>query len=442
MPSSKIAVQNGSLKIQDFDTAEPQVVAAIQAALADGRDLHEYVESALVIGIKALLATGVSIGVEALTDEISRSKADMKSVAEKLVEAVTHQIKQVSGEDGLISKNVQTLLNDFENAIISMTGDENSPLRSGIKIQVAEIAVKLTDSLSSISNQQSTRIAKMLDPKDPESPLRLLSESIDNLGLEFQEVKKDLSIKTAVKGAIENTAKSGLPYEEVAIKDLQKVAGLAGDFCKPTGQIEGLVKRRFSGDGVVEIRQGERLIGRIVAEAKNQKLPLTATGKGDSWMKQAADCRENRGAIAFLGLCKYVDDMPNNHRVLMVDRLTWILAYDPEKDNPEILFLIYQMLKTNTQIAAGELRADTVAEINLLVDDAISQIGTISSLSSKTASIARLSGEVDADIRTIQTNLLERLNSIRVLMQPDLEKQELSISKKLEIVDVLDREEE
>jgi hypothetical protein len=117
----------------------------------------------------------------------------------------------------------------------------------------------------------------------------------------------------------------------------------------------------------------------------------------------------------------------------MVDRLTWILAYDPETDNPELLFLVYQMLKTNTQVAAGELKSDTVAEINLLVDDAISQVMSITALSSKTASIKKLSAEVDIEIRQIQEKLLERMESVRNLMQPDIQRTELSSRKSLEI---------
>jgi len=433
MSSPQVSIKNGVVSISQFSSSDPQVAAALQAAEADGRDLVEYVENALIIGVKALLATGVSIGVEALTDEINRSKTDIKSATEGMIEAVNKQIKEVSGSDGVIAKNIESLLGDLEKSIIAMTGEENSPIREGIKAQVSEIATKLTESLSNISSQQNTRIAKMLDPKDPESPLRILNEAIENLASDFQEVKQEMSIKSAVSDALENTAKSGLPYEDQAIAALQKVAGLAGDTCRQTGQIQGFIKGRFSGDGVVEIKQGERLIGRIVAEAKNSKLQLTASGKNDSWMKQVKEAKENREAISFLGLCKYVEDMPNNHRVLMIDRLTWILAYDPEKDNPELLFLVYQMLKTNTQVASGELKADTVAEINLLIDDAIAQVGSITSLSSKTASIKRLSSEVDAEIRQIQQNLLERMKSVRDLMQPDLEKAELARRQNLEI---------
>jgi hypothetical protein len=91
------------------------------------------------------------------------------------------------------------------------------------------------------------------------------------------------------------------------------------------------------------------------------------------------------------------------------------------------------MLKTNTQVAAGELKSDTVAEINLLVDDAISQVMSITSLSSKTASIKKLSAEVDIEIRQIQEKLLERMESVRNLMQPDIQRSELSSRKSLEI---------
>ncbi len=421
MTEQKVIIDNATVKVVYFETTDPQVVAAIQAADADGRNLVEYLDSAIAIGIKALLATGVSIGVEALTDEISRSKSDMKDVAQKLENSVIQVISEVSGEKGLMSKNVRDLLKDFEMKLSEMTGNENSPIRAGIKTQVDQMATKLIEALDSISSTQSSRIAKMLDPTDPESPLRALSKNMEDLSTEFRLVKEELSLDSALADALENTAKSGLPYEDSVISALQKVAGLAGDSCIATGGQEGLIKRRFSGDGVVEIKQGERLIGRIVAEAKNTKLALSATGKTDkSWLRNSEDSKANRGAIAFLGLCKNQEDMPNGSRVLMVDRLTWILAYNPEIDNPEILFLVYQMLKTNTQIAAGELKPDTVAAVNLLIDDALTQIETISQMSKKTATIETLGREVNSEIRDLQNLLFSRVKSIREVMQPDL----------------------
>jgi len=416
-----IIIENGILKVHNFETSDPQVVAAIQAAEAEGRDLTDYLDNAIAIGVKALLATGVSIGVEALTDEISRTKNDMKTVSQTLENSMTQIIQEVSGEEGTMSKNVKALLKDFEFKLSEMTGNEKSPIRAGIKAQVEEMATKLVEALTTVSSLQSARIAKMLDPTDPESPLRALSNNIDVLSAEFRLVKEELSLDSAVADALENTAKSGLPYEDSVIFALQKVAGLAGDSCTATGGQEGFIKRRFSGDGVVEIKQGERLIGRIVAEAKNTKLALSATGKTDkSWLRNAEDCKANRGAIAFLGLCKNMDDMPNGSRVLMVDRLTWILAYNPEIDNPEILFLVYQMLKTNTQIAAGELKADTVAAVNLLIDDALTQIETITQMAKKTATIETLGREVNSEIRDLQKHLFSRVKSIREAMQPDL----------------------
>lgn len=434
MDESEIVIENGLVNVTKFQTNDPQVVAALQAAESDGRDVGEYFESALVIGVKALLATGVSIGIEALTDEVSRTKTEMRDATELLATSVTNQIKEVSGESGLIATNVKALLQDFEAKITDLAGGEKSPLVDAIKLQVTEMAKALFQNINTISENQSSRIARLLNPSDPESPLRILTMGLDSLAAEVRLIGEEKSKSSAVSDALENTAKSGLPYEDAVIAVLKKVSGIAGDRCIATGQQEGFVKRSFKGDGVVEIRQGDRLIGRIVAEAKNQKLALTTTSKTvDSWMKEIEASKENRGAIAFLGLCKNESDMPNGHRILALDRLTWILAYDPEIDNPEILFLVYQMLKTNTQVAAGDLSNDVVAELNLLVDEAIAQVLTISELAKKTHTMSRLAGEVDKDIRKLKSGLLERLESIKAIMQPDLERQEIVQINSLEI---------
>jgi ribosomal protein L30E len=67
--NSKGSVIVGSkVELESISIEDPTVVAAYKAVQEDNRDLVEYTRGALEIGVKALQVTGVSLGIEQLSD--------------------------------------------------------------------------------------------------------------------------------------------------------------------------------------------------------------------------------------------------------------------------------------------------------------------------------------------------------------------------------------
>ena len=106
MSESSIEV-NDTVTIKNLVVKDSQVVAALAAAEADGKDISEYLTHAIEIGIKALLATGVSIGVEALTDEIGRTKNELSNAGKSMMEQLENQMKAVAGDGGSLSTSIE-----------------------------------------------------------------------------------------------------------------------------------------------------------------------------------------------------------------------------------------------------------------------------------------------------------------------------------------------
>jgi hypothetical protein len=79
------------------------------------------------------------------------------------------------------------------------------------------------------------------------------------------------------------------------------------------------------GDGVVDLKVGGKVYGRIVVEAKNSKLT-----KKD-WESEAKGSKENRGATGFIGFCKHMQDMPNNSKIMILDPQTIVIQFNPER---------------------------------------------------------------------------------------------------------------
>jgi hypothetical protein len=430
MDSASIKVTD-KVVIRDLEVKDSQVVAAVTAAQADGKDLGEFLTHAIEIGVKALLATGVSIGVEALTDEIGRTKTELSQAGKNLMEQLATQMKAVAGEGGTLEASIENLLEGFTDELGRLTSGENSPIQEGLKTQLKEVASRLVDDFTRVTNNQKTEIAQILDPKNPTSPLRSIAEGLERVDRGLNSVKEEMVKEIAVAEAVENTPVSGLPYEDQVNAVLKRIAGFVGDLCTPTGQKAGLAgKNNYKGDAVIELRQGDRNIARIVAESKNSALDMNRWKAEYDGPKGA---KANRDALSFIGFVKKVSDMPNANRIYMIDRLTWLVAFDPEVDSPEIAMLVYQMLKTNTLAAAGNLDETEINTINVYIAEALEEVKKIDTMVKNVGQIKNLSTAMHLELASVRNAIINKLKSIQTTMSPGKEDLSLSLVAPLEL---------
>ena len=141
---SKAAVSKNGKQYEIFglELTDPQVVHVLEAAEKDGADLVDYVTKAVGIGVRALQATNVSLGVEALTDEITRTRGAMSEASQKWVKEIEDKVKSLTGDEGTLAKSLEALLGDFSEELTNLTGGENSPICEGIKKQMADIGAE------------------------------------------------------------------------------------------------------------------------------------------------------------------------------------------------------------------------------------------------------------------------------------------------------------
>lgn len=414
MSRAAVSKNGKQYDISGLELTDPQVVQVLEAAEKDGTDLVDYVTRAVGIGVRALQATNVSLGVEALTDEITRTRGAMSEASKQWAREIEDKVKALAGDEGTLAKSIEGLLEDFSEELTNLTGGENSPIREGIKKQIADMASKLIGDFSRETKKQNEEIAELLDPKNAKSPLREIVSKLENLDTGLKGVKEQMVDKATRSDALDNTAASGAPYEEQVVNNIKKIAALASDLCTSTGNIEGLVKKSKKGDAVIELKQGDRSVARVVIEAKNRNLTMP------KWHEEISGAKDNRGAIAFLGFCRDIDDMPNSGRIMMIDRLTWLVAYNPDVDSPELLLIVYQMIKTNTLVAAGNLTDDKVAEINTILDDVLIELRALELTARDARAVANAADKLASALGSAHSALIAKIRSIQVSLSPEI----------------------
>jgi hypothetical protein len=415
--------------IENLVINDPQVLAALKAAEKDGHDLAEYVSQAIAIGIKALLATGVSLGIEVLADGIKQSKDDMKSASKEFEQQLKEKVEQIVGPKGILASTVNKHLEDFASSLAELTGGENSPIREGIQKQLDASSKKLTDDFDRMARGQKTDMFKMLDMNNPESPLKRVSEDLHAMAVVVSEVRDQVKQNEVVGELMSETTKGGDIYEVEAIKAMQVIAGWAGDDCLAVGNVTGRIPKSKKGDGVVDLRVGATVFARIAVECKDSNLTKT------EWIKEAEGSKANRAATGFIGLCKSQDDMPGKNRMVVLDAQSIVLAYDPQKDDPQVLHLVYQVVKLNTLRATGNLEDLDMASINKQLEDALAALKKFDNISKQASAIENSVKSIRKEASEIRELMTDNIAAVRKAIAQGIEPAALQHDAPLAIED-------
>lgn len=407
--NSNGSVSVGSkVEIESITIDDPTTVAAFKAAQDDGRDLVEYAKGALEIGVKALQVTGVSLGIEQLSDGITNAQQAMTLATKQLSENLSQRLELVAGEDGALSKAVNSTLDDFAKKLEQLTGGEKSPIREGIRSQLQVLSESLLKGLSEASQTQRNETAKLLDVEDPQSPLRLLASNLKTVSdsVTLLHTKLD-EAKGAKVEAIGGTRKGG-SYEKDAIAAVNEIARRSQDEPLATG---GTPERGTSrkGDGVVRLREGLVVKANLVVEAKNMSSIKTDVKRLRYWNGQAEGAIKNRGAIGFLGLCKNISDMPGGQRLIALDKMgrNLVVAYDPDLGEEEFLALVYQVVKmhclstVSTGVEINPVALQSYVESGLAKLEKFAKVQDhVKAIKDNAQDIVELAEEIKDDIHT------------------------------------------
>ena len=393
------------------------VVAEFNGALASGKDPAEFLNSLISLGAQVVALGSNTASAEKIDASVDQAKLAIREVAEHFEESIQKQVAGFASQDGSLVKGFNTIIEQFRDGIEEM--GEDSPLRSAMLKSLDDAKEKIHNDIKTQVSDQKREIAELLDPASPGSPLRSLSDKLDALGGAVEKVQLEVAKEIAVAEVVEGGVVGGLDYEAEAVSVVQRIAAMGGDDCELTGHVTGRVPRSKKGDGVVDLKVGATVADRIVVEAKNS--PLT---KPD-WERERVGSKENRAANGFIGLCKHLEDMPNASRLMILDAKSIVVAFDPERDDAQLLYLVYQMVKLNTLSSSGRLDELNIVEVRRGLDDALKALEKFDSLTKHASAIENSAAAIKRDALAIRTVIEERLGQAQIAMSLEANLEEL-----------------
>jgi hypothetical protein len=417
-----------SVVIESLEITDVNVISAALAAKEDERDLASFFVDVIEIGVKALQATGISVGVQQLTSGIENAEKKMAKSTIEAQERLQTFIEAVTADNGVYDKKFKAIVENFEKNIEMLATDEQSPIREGIKGQMSEMTKILKDDLAREATRQNAVLSSLVNPSDPSSPMHSLAQAVEAIKKDLSELRTESTVGKAVAEVINSSPMKGLSYEDQVVTRMQQLSGFTGDECIATGNTTGLIPKCKTGDGVIHLKpSGDKIKARIVIEAKNRPLSRA------KWDEQISKGKQNRDATAYLGFCKFVEDMPNKNRVLVVDRQTVILAHNPEIDDPQMPYLVYQFVKMSALSASGHLNEDMISQLNDKLDDALTNIERFSSLSRDAKSIETTGKRMHTEINSLKSDLNQNLLSIGESLEVEISPLVLEAVETLEL---------
>jgi hypothetical protein len=409
-----VLITSDELTVSSFSTKDVAIVAAFRLAEEMGKEPEDILLSLLNLGAQVAALGSHSAGAEKIEASVGHAKDSIKDITEGFQDTIKREVSSFTSEDGAFVKSLDAAMNTFRLKIEEMTAGEDSPLREAMIRSLSEVKQQIRDDVSTQIGDHRRDVASLLDPADPTSPLRMLSEKLDGIQAAVTDVQQGIAVSAAVAEVIESGIVGGLNYEEAAVNAIQAIASLAGDDCEPCGHLPGRIARNKMGDASVDLKVGAKVHARVVVEAKNKSLSKL------DWEREASGSKANRGATGFIGLCKHFDDMPNKNRVLILDTQSVVIAFDPEIDDFHLLSLVYQLVKLNTLSSTGELDEINVAEVNRSLGEAAKALEPLNAISKSASAIRNAAASIIKDIDSLRESVSQHLRAAQTAISKGL----------------------
>jgi hypothetical protein len=434
MNSNEVVKLSNKVEINNLVINDQQVLAVLKSAEDEGRDLAEVVTQLVELGAKAMLTTGVTIGLQQLAEGIDRSERAMTLASSKATEELQRKLEAITGEDGTLAQALEGMLAEFSGDLEKLAGDEKSPLREGIKMQFEQLLNLVTANVNTANSLQREEIAKILDIENPQSPLRLVSQDLTGLSESLKEIHDILKAKETRLEVEGRSSIKGGTYEQQAIEAVAAIARASSDEPLATGGTPGRGTSK-KGDGVVRLREGLTVSANMVVEAKNMSSQKTDAAKMKYWTGQAEGARKTRNAVGFLGLCKNLEDMPGGQRIIALDKLgqNLVLAYDPDKNEDEMLALVYQVVKMHCLSILSTGVEINPAALNSYVHASLALIEKFSDIDDAVKAIKKQGDKILASSEGIRDELATNLRAMRREIAGTVDLMELSAPDPFEL---------
>ena len=303
-----IHIEGDRLLVTNWTTKEPEIVRHFQDAAEriagdpGAGTLGQELERATKIAVLALKGVQVDTRVDLVEREFLRLMTKMETGQEKREKAIEETFLQfLDEEDGYLAKELKGYLG--QGGRLSELFDPNRKDSAVGRIQQL---------LGEFMEGRGSKLAKMLDVSNPDSPLSPLRDDwrreFGEVRRQLQEFRKEMAEDKAAKAAVlkeaEKGTQKGRSFQETVFDVVSPIASVFGDTVDATWDTAADNGRK-AGDVTITIHDAS--LGspvRLVIEARDGSCGLTKISR------DLADAREARLARIGIGVYSRAEHMP------------------------------------------------------------------------------------------------------------------------------------
>jgi len=351
--TGQVIITNAGVAIDGLLVSDPTVIALFSRAEEEGLNLAHFAHDLIALGARASALTGATKEAAALDIAVDQARTEITRVSQGAATQIESLVKGIAAPDGKVVTSIDRMLDGLSKDIDEVVAGEDAPLRQAINKTMEQARTDLSLLVATRLTEHQHQVARLLDPQDPQSPLRSVREDLTRLDHAVGEVKSLLDQSRGAREVAEHSTAKGAPYEEYAVAQLSAVAAASGDLCQGTGATQG--RSRKSGDAVVEIDAGLGGKVRLVMEAKS------GTMTAEAWRQEAEKSLTNRDAQVFLGMAASEASMPMPGIRVWVDEPHLMVVLHEENDQADLLRTVVHLLRLEAITLGSE-----VAELDLV----------------------------------------------------------------------------
>jgi hypothetical protein len=318
----------------------------------------------------------------------------------------------------------RTLTEDIQRLV----GGDHPLLATQLDGLLGKFATELDDRVGKRTDELFSKAAKQLDPRDPTSPLAEFTKKIgeqqtaltDHLGKGQKDIEERLeklallvnaaTAATAATNAVSKVSPiKGGTYADGVHEQLQAMAVHHGDEYHDTSSEVGRIDRCRKGDGILIVSTGTGTqTARITIEMTDSKRPR--------WTDYLDEAERNRDAVASLGLVRTVEHMPGGEPLRAFGPRRMVMAFDPLTDDPALLKVVVQLLRTQATLALSRTGGEHVRTAEEKLTEATVCLQKLTEVQKTAGSIRKGAEKIDLDCAglhtTIQRLLAEAISAL------------------------------
>ncbi len=411
--------------------------AAVSATEMATADLSPFVSQALAVGARAIASAGHAqdtFDLERLVTEVGAKTVESSGAAAAATAEAAAGAAETMGKATEVARKAlveaeATYRKNFSDTVEASTklmrasveqifGGANPELLAKLGPVLDAAGQKIGQQAFEQTDKLLEKVSRQFNPDDPTSPFakqakvltdqqKTLTDAMDKNHLalvgKVEELAKAVDVQKAASDAAAKTASvtplKGGTYETAVSRVIDAIAAGLGDEYVETGTSVGLIPNCRKGDGLLTIAGGA---ARVVVEMHDSAARRP-------WGEYLDEAERNRDAVASIGLVPMAGrNGGQTIRVLGPRRI--VMAFDPEKDAPELLRTVVQLVRTSAVAAASRRDVEGLATAEECIQKAIAEVARINVIRTASGSIRKNADKIEKECNSVQSGIERQLS--------------------------------